>query len=159
MRSSLTSIGVFLVVAGAGCGDQAKKYVPAQPDRPTSRSVALPLTVDQVRAVISQQMGISIETVSSETSLNELGADELDMVELIMELEDVFNISIPDNKLEELAGGDLRNGMNSITVYKLAALVDELVAHTQSCPVQFELQRQRNKQQIIRSKSWKPIYN
>ena len=48
-------------------------------------------------------MGQSKEKVSEETSfINDLGADSLDTVELVMELEDEFDLSIPDDAAEKI---------------------------------------------------------
>jgi acyl carrier protein len=85
-------------------------------------------TIDKVRKIVSEQMGVKIESLSSATSLVELGADELDYVELVMELEDVFKISIPDSQAERLADGNLQKGLKKVTIQAMAALVDELTA-------------------------------
>jgi acyl carrier protein len=71
-------------------------------------------------------MGVSIEKITATTSLGDLAADELDYVELIMELEECFSITIPDDAAERLAGNrDWRQGMKSVTIQKLSTLVDD----------------------------------
>jgi acyl carrier protein len=85
-------------------------------------------TTSQVRTILAEQMGVKLEAVSSSTSLGDVGADELDFVELVMELEEKFNVSIPDDRAEQLAGGDLQKGLKNVTVGKLVKLGDELVA-------------------------------
>ncbi|MDR4508410.1 MAG: acyl carrier protein [Candidatus Brocadiaceae bacterium] len=48
-------------------------------------------------------MGIKPEQISSETSfINDMGADSLDTVELIMEFEDAFDMNIPDEEAEKI---------------------------------------------------------
>ena len=63
----------------------------------------------QVIAIIVDKLNVEESAVSNEASFtNDLGADSLDTVELIMEFEKQFNISIPDDKAEgssELALG------------------------------------------------------
>ena len=56
---------------------------------------------DKVVAIIVDKLNIEESEVSNEASFtNDLGADSLDTVELIMEFEKQFNISIPDDKAE-----------------------------------------------------------
>jgi acyl carrier protein len=58
---------------------------------------------DRVIEIVCEQMGQSKEKVSETTSfINDLGADSLDTVELVMELEDEFDLSIPDEEAEKI---------------------------------------------------------
>ena len=58
---------------------------------------------DRVIEIICEQMGQSKDKVSEDTSfINDLGADSLDTVELVMELEDEFDLSIPDDAAEKI---------------------------------------------------------
>ena len=58
----------------------------------------------QVKNIIVDKLGVDAEEVTPEKSFtNDLGADSLDTVELIMEFEKVFGISIPDDKAEKIA--------------------------------------------------------
>jgi len=55
----------------------------------------------RVRAIIVDKLGVEENEVTTEASFtNDLGADSLDTVELIMEFEKEFNIAIPDEKAE-----------------------------------------------------------
>ena len=55
----------------------------------------------KVKAIIVDKLGVDESEVVNEASFtNDLGADSLDTVELIMEFEKQFNISIPDDKAE-----------------------------------------------------------
>ena len=58
---------------------------------------------EKVKEIIVKQMGANKEQVTPETSfINDLGADSLDTVELVMELEDAFDMSIPDEEAEKM---------------------------------------------------------
>ncbi len=58
---------------------------------------------EQVKEIIVKQMGVNKDQVTPETSfINDLGADSLDTVELVMELEDAFDVSIPDEDAEKI---------------------------------------------------------
>ena len=58
----------------------------------------------KVKDIIVDKLGVDEADVKPEASFtNELGADSLDTVELIMEFEKVFGISIPDDKAEKIA--------------------------------------------------------
>jgi acyl carrier protein len=58
---------------------------------------------ERVIEIVSEQMGVAKDQITKETSfVNDLGADSLDTVELVMELEEEFDITIPDEKAEEI---------------------------------------------------------
>jgi acyl carrier protein len=58
----------------------------------------------RVKAIIVDKLGVDETEVKIEASFtNDLGADSLDTVELIMELEKEFNITIPDEQAEKIA--------------------------------------------------------
>ena len=59
---------------------------------------------EKVKAIIVDKLGVDETEVKPEASVtNDLGADSLDTVELIMEFEKEFNISIPDDKAEKIS--------------------------------------------------------
>lgn len=59
---------------------------------------------EKVRKIIVERLGVDESDVTLEASFTEhLGADSLDTVELIMELEKEFNISIPDDQAENIS--------------------------------------------------------
>lgn len=59
---------------------------------------------EKVKAIIVDKLGVDETEVKPEASFtNDLGADSLDTVELIMEFEKEFNISIPDDKAEKFS--------------------------------------------------------
>jgi len=58
---------------------------------------------ERVIKIVCDQMGATADKVTRETSfINDLGADSLDTVELVMEFEDEFEISIPDEDAEKI---------------------------------------------------------
>ena len=58
---------------------------------------------DKVIGIISEQMGVDKSQITRETSfINDLNADSLDTVELVMEFEDEFDLSIPDEEAEKI---------------------------------------------------------
>lgn len=59
---------------------------------------------ERVKAIIVDKLGVDESEVTNEASFaNDLGADSLDTVELIMEFEKEFGISIPDDQAEKIA--------------------------------------------------------
>ena len=61
-------------------------------------------TSSRVKAIIVDKLGVDENEVTNEASFtNDLGADSLDTVELIMEFEKEFNIAIPDDQAEKIA--------------------------------------------------------
>lgn len=58
----------------------------------------------RVKAIIVDKLGVEESEVNTEASFtNDLGADSLDTVELIMEFEKEFNIAIPDDQAEKIS--------------------------------------------------------
>jgi len=57
---------------------------------------------DSVIDIVATQLGVDKDKVTIEASfINDLGADSLDTVELVMELEEEFNVNIPDDAAEK----------------------------------------------------------
>jgi len=58
---------------------------------------------DRMIDIVASQLGVSKDQITPETSfINDLGADSLDTVELVMELEEEFEINIPDDAAEKI---------------------------------------------------------
>ena len=58
---------------------------------------------DKVVNIVCEQMGVDKEKVGPETTfVNDLKADSLDTVELVMEFEDAFDLNIPDEEAEKI---------------------------------------------------------
>lgn len=59
---------------------------------------------EKVKKIIVEQLGVEEEDIALESSfIDDLGADSLDIVELIMALEEEFDIEIPDSEAEKIA--------------------------------------------------------
>ena len=59
--------------------------------------------MERVTDIVSEQLGVDTDKITAETSfVNDLGADSLDTVELVMELEEEFDINIPDDAAEKI---------------------------------------------------------
>lgn len=60
-------------------------------------------TFDRVRDILCEQLDIESDEVTTEASiLDDLGADSLDVVDLVMNLEEAFDTEIPDEDIEQL---------------------------------------------------------
>lgn len=57
---------------------------------------------EKVVAIVAEQLGISTEDISAETTLEDLNADSLDVVEVIMALESEYHMEIPDEDAEKI---------------------------------------------------------
>ena len=72
---------------------------------------------ENVRNVLAQQFEIDPETITPDTNLlDDLGADSLDVVELIMSLEDEYGVTIPDDVAGEL-----------VTVGKISEYLEKVI--------------------------------
>lgn len=61
-------------------------------------------TLSEVQGIVAEQLGVDLAEVKPEASFaNDLGADSLDTVELVMALEEKFGIEIPDEDAEGIA--------------------------------------------------------
>ena len=60
-------------------------------------------TFDKVRDIVVEQLGVEADEVTiNSTFIDDLGADSLDIVELIMAFEEEFNVEIPDEAAEKI---------------------------------------------------------
>jgi len=69
----------------------------------------------RIQSIVADQLGVDIADVTKDASiLDDLGADSLDVVELVMTLEDNFDIDVPDEAVEELRTiGDVQRFVES----------------------------------------------
>lgn len=61
------------------------------------------MVFDTVKALISEQLGIEADDITEASYIQEdLGADSLDIVDLIMAIEDEFDVEIPEDQVENI---------------------------------------------------------
>lgn len=61
------------------------------------------MTFDKIKELIVEQLGVEEDVVTPEANIqNDLGADSLDIVDLIQTIEDEYDLSIPDEAIEEI---------------------------------------------------------
>ena len=61
------------------------------------------MVLEKVKANLAEQFDVEEEKITAETDLQEdLGADSLDVVDLLMSIEDEFDIEIPDEEIENI---------------------------------------------------------
>ena len=59
---------------------------------------------ERVKGIVAEQLGISIDEINNESSfIDDLGADSLDTVELVMALEEEFDVEISDEQAENIS--------------------------------------------------------
>ena len=60
-------------------------------------------TIDKVKDIVAKQLSVKPEEIKNDSNIaEELGADSLDLVEILMSLEDEFGISIPDEAIPNI---------------------------------------------------------
>lgn len=67
------------------------------------------MTEQKVKDILSKQLGVGVEKINADTNIaTDLGADSLDLVEILMSLEEEFSVSIPDEAIPNIKTvGDL----------------------------------------------------
>ena len=61
------------------------------------------MVFEKVKAILSEQFDVEEEAITPDTSIAEdLGADSLDVVDLLMSIEDEFEIEIPDEEIDNI---------------------------------------------------------
>lgn len=79
-------------------GDGENEFLSYTKDQPLMSTVE-----QQVKAIVAEQLGVKQEQVTNDASfVDDLGADSLDTVELVMALEEEFEIEIPDEDAEKI---------------------------------------------------------
>jgi len=72
--------------------------------------------LEKVKGIVVEQLGVEEDAVVMEASfIDDLGADSLDIVELIMALEEEFDVEIPDEDAEKIA--TVGDAVNYITAH------------------------------------------
>ncbi|MBE6857928.1 MAG: acyl carrier protein [Ruminococcus sp.] len=69
------------------------------------------MIIEKLKGIIAEQLGVDEDEVTAEANIqDDLGADSLDIVDLITTIEDEFDLSIPDEAVEEIKTvGDIAN--------------------------------------------------
>jgi acyl carrier protein len=91
--------------------------------------------IDDVRSIIAKSLNIPLEKLTPDARLDELGAESLDVIEIVFELEEKFDISIPlnANDATRLTSSDTANSEPAnkdipfATVGDVANMVEKLV--------------------------------
>ena len=75
--------------------------------------------LEKIKSIVSEQLNISPDKITPESSIiDDLGADSLDVVELVMALEENFGVEIPDEEAEKISPiGDI---VTDIDIHKNA---------------------------------------
>ena len=61
------------------------------------------MVLEKVKAILAEQFDVEEDKVTADTDLQEdLGADSLDVVDLLMSIEDEFGVEVPDNEIENI---------------------------------------------------------
>ena len=74
--------------------------------------------LEKIKALLAEELGVNADEITEETSFKEdLGADSLDLFELVTNLEEEYNIEIPAEQLEEMTTvGKVIDYMKSIHI-------------------------------------------
>ena len=94
-------------------------HFPPGPPGPREETQEMASVEDKVKSIIVEQLGISEDEVKPEASfIDDLGADSLDIVELVMAMEEEFEIEIPDEEAENIK--TVGDAINYISQHKPA---------------------------------------
>ena len=74
------------------------------------------MTLDKVKEMLASQLNVDLSKINENSRIIEdLGADSLDIIEMLMALEEEFNITVPDEKAESLKTvGDIAKYIDSV---------------------------------------------
>ena len=87
-------------------------------------------TFDKVKEVVIDKLGVDEAAITEEAHfVNDLGADSLDTVELIMEFEEEFGIEIPDEEAENI---DISKMRNDLAIFDVGEKTIEEICNTAS---------------------------
>ena len=74
------------------------------------------MVFEKIRTILADQLDVEQESITTETDIAaDLGADSLDVVEMMMSIEDEFDVEIPDEEIENIKTvGDVVNYIQSL---------------------------------------------
>lgn len=94
LRSAALAAGTGITIALSGCGSEADPHAATESRAEAARNQSVEA---RVNAIVAEQLGLDAEKLESgQRFLTDLGADSLDMVELIMTFEEEFRVEIGD---------------------------------------------------------------
>jgi acyl carrier protein len=71
------------------------------------------IVFEKVATLLSRKKGVNKELITIDSSFEELGLDSLDSIELIADMEEEFNVTIPNTELQEIK--TIRNAVNGLS--------------------------------------------
>lgn len=71
------------------------------------------IVFEKIATLLSTKKGVNKELITIDSSFEELGLDSLDSIELIADMEDEFNVSIPNTELQEIK--TIRNAVDGLS--------------------------------------------
>jgi acyl carrier protein len=93
----------FRVEGSRKAGSLKRTHLTKEAEQVSAEQLDVKEIEQKVIDIISEQMGVDKSEITRETSfINDLNADSLDTVELVMEFEDEFDMSIPDEEAEKI---------------------------------------------------------
>lgn len=74
------------------------------------------MVFEKIRAILAEQLDVAEDEITMESNIGEdLGADSLDVVDLVMTIEDEFEIEVPDDQIENIKTvGDVVNYIENV---------------------------------------------
>jgi len=61
------------------------------------------MVLEKIKKILAEQLDVDVEEMTADTKIAEdLGADSLDVVELLMAIEDEFDVEVPDEEIENI---------------------------------------------------------
>ena len=61
------------------------------------------MTIDKIKDILADTLGVSVDELSADTNIaTDLGADSLDVVEILMAIQDEFDVEVPDSEIENI---------------------------------------------------------
>lgn len=81
------------------------------------RTNSLDCVLDEVKQIVGEQMSLATEQIQDSSDLeNDLGCDSLDVIEITMEIEEHFDITVPDDLSRQIRTvGDIAHGVLGLT--------------------------------------------
>ena len=74
----------------------------------------MPTTFERVQAILAKEYSIPQETITPESKLEALGLDSLDLIELLFEVEEQFDIRVPQDGADALKMASVQDIVNNI---------------------------------------------